>query len=44
MSLWHGARLRGQASVCKFTQKCPSCEANVKYTEAMVKDGAVQEP
>ena len=33
-----GARLRGQASVCKFTQKCPSCEANVDYTEAMIKD------
>ena len=22
---------------CKFTQKCPSCDANVNYTEAMVK-------
>ena len=33
-----GARLRGQASVCKFTQKCPSCDATVDYTEAMVKD------
>ena len=33
-----GARLRGQASVCKFTQKCTSCDANGNYTEAMVKD------
>ena len=33
-----GARLRGQASVCKFTQQCPSCETSVDYTEAMVKD------
>ena len=33
-----GARLRGQASVCKFTQQCPNCDANVDYTEAMVKD------
>ena len=33
-----GARLRGQASVCKFTQKCPSCNADVDYTEAMIKD------
>ena len=33
-----GARLRGQASVCKFTQKCLNCDANVDYTEAMVKD------
>ena len=33
-----GARLRGQASVCRFTQECPSCEADVDYTEAMIKD------
>ena len=34
----YGARLRGQASVCKFTQQCTGCEANVDYTEAMIKD------
>ena len=28
------ARLRGQASVCKFTQQCPGCETSVDYTEA----------
>ena len=33
-----GARLRGQASVCKFAQQCPACDANIDYTEAMVKD------
>ena len=33
-----GARLRGQASVCKFIQQCPSCNANVDYTEVMIKD------
>ena len=33
-----GARLRGQASVCKFTQQCAGCQANVDYTEAMIKD------
>ena len=33
-----GARLRGQASVCKFTQQCLNCETSVDYTEAMVKD------
>ncbi len=33
-----GARLRGQASICKFIPKCSGCEANVDYTEAMVKD------
>ena len=30
-----GARLRGQAGVCK---KCPSCEAEVDYTEVVIKD------
>ena len=34
----YGARLRGQASVCKFTQQCTGCEANVDYTEAILKD------
>ena len=33
-----GARLRGQASVCKFTQQYTGCEDNVDYTEAMIKD------
>ncbi len=33
-----GARLRGQASICKFTQQCPDCERAVNYTEAMIKD------
>ena len=33
-----GARLRGQTCVCKFIQQCPSCEADVDYTEAMIKD------
>lgn len=32
------ARLRWQASVCKFTQECPNCNTNVEYTEAMIKD------
>ena len=34
----YGARLRGQASICKFTQQCAGCGANADYTEAMVKD------
>ena len=33
-----GAKLMGQTSVCKFTQKCPNCDTMVNYTEAMVKD------
>ena len=31
-----GARLRGQAGVCKFTQQCTNCQANVDYTEAIL--------
>ena len=34
----YGARLKGQASVCKFTQQCASCRADVDYTEAILKD------
>jgi hypothetical protein len=34
----YGARLRGQASVCKFTQQCTGCGAKVDYTEAMLRD------
>ena len=34
----YGARLRGQASVCKFIQKCTECETNVDYREAIIKD------
>ena len=32
------ARLKGQAGICKFIQKCTNCDANVNYTDAMVKD------
>ena len=32
----YGARLRGQASVCKFVQQCTNCQANVDYTEAIL--------
>ena len=27
----YGASLRGQAGVCKFTQQCTGCDANVDY-------------
>ena len=33
-----GARLRGQASVCKFVTACPNCNADVNYTEHIVRD------
>ena len=34
----YGARLRGQAGVCKFTQQCDNCNADVDYTEAILRD------
>ena len=33
-----GARLRGQASVCKFTVACPSCNNDVPYTHHILRD------
>ena len=33
-----GARLRGQASVCKFTIACPSCSNDVPYTNNILRD------
>ena len=33
-----GARLRGQAGVCKFVIKCPQCDSDVSYTEAILRD------
>ncbi len=31
-----GARLRGQAGVCKFTQQCTGCAASINYTDAIL--------
>ena len=33
-----GARLRGQAGVCKFIFKCQSCHQDVNYTDAILCD------
>ncbi len=33
-----GARLRGQADICKFVIPCPGCDANVNYTDAIMRD------
>ena len=33
-----GARLRGQAGVCKFTMNCTSCNADVDYTDTILRD------
>ncbi len=32
------ARLSGQAGVCKYLIKCPNCDHNVNYTDAIVRD------
>ncbi len=34
----YGARLKGQASVCKFSKMCPRCNIPVDYTESIVRD------
>ncbi len=34
----YGARLRGQAGVCKYTLPCPGCSHDVHYTEAILRD------
>ena len=34
----YGARLRGQADICKFLIKCPGCDINVNYTDAIMRD------
>ncbi len=33
-----GARLRGQAGVCKYVVPCPGCNHEVNYTEAILRD------
>ena len=33
-----GARLRGQASVCKFSVECPGCHKGVDYTDCILRD------
>ena len=32
------ARLKGQASVCKYVKTCPGCDQKVMYTEAILTD------
>ena len=32
------ARLKGQASVCKYNQECPRCHNTVVYMEAIIRD------
>jgi len=34
----YGARLKGQANVCKFIAPCPSCNSSVNYTEPILRD------
>ena len=33
-----GAKARGQADICKFVEKCPSCNHEVSYTNSMLRD------
>ncbi len=34
----YGTRLRGQAGICKFVIKCPGCDGDVNYTDAIIRD------
>ena len=33
-----GARIRGQANICKYTLKCPSCTKPVNYSDHILRD------
>ena len=37
-----GARLRGQAAVCKYITQCPHCEEEVTYTDCILRDVLIQ--
>ena len=37
-----GARLRGQAGVCKFIIECPHCKHDVNYTEQVLCDSVTR--
>ena len=37
-----GARLRGQAGVCKFIIECPHCHHDVNYTEPVICDSVTR--
>ena len=37
-----GARLRGQAGVCKFHTKCPACDTDVNYTDEIIRDTLIR--
>ncbi|XP_063956770.1 uncharacterized protein LOC135154494 [Lytechinus pictus] len=38
-----GACLRGQADICKFIIACPACNADVNYTDAIMRDVLTRE-
>ena len=33
-----GARIKGQAGICNYVTQCPSCTADVNYTDAILRD------
>ena len=38
----YGARIKGQASTCKFNLSCPACQAPVDYSDEVLRDVLVQ--
>ena len=37
-----GARLKGQAAVCRFPVKCPQCNSDVDYTDQITRDKLIR--
>ena len=33
-----GARIKGQAGICNYVTQCPSCAADINYTDAILRD------
>lgn len=38
-----GARLRGQADICKFHVKCPDCDTDVNDTDEILRDALTRD-
>ena len=38
----YGARIKGQANICKYTTPCQNCQADVDYTDEILRDVLVR--
>ena len=37
-----GARIKGQANVCKYNTECPDCQHSIDYTDEILRDVLVR--